>query len=97
MRKKLKGLLLALVVFVSATTQQVFAETYGSFQVEKTAPTPEPLPTGSGVVPSSQLPMTGEQAFTWALFVGLLLIAFVLILLFRRRRKEEMEEEASHA
>jgi LPXTG-motif cell wall-anchored protein len=99
MKKSIKCLLLALLVFVSVSPYQVSAETYGEFQVSKIpAPTPAPTPVtsgGSGVVSSGSLPMTGEQVFVWTLFAGLLLLALVLIILMMRKRKEE--EEASHA
>ncbi|GAB2023425.1 hypothetical protein RyT2_25010 [Pseudolactococcus yaeyamensis] len=107
-KKNIKWLLLALLVFVSVGTHHVSAETtHGEFQVGKNPPatsTPPPtssLPTtdnggGSGVVSSDQLPMTGEQVFVWTLFAGLLLVALVLLILVMRKRKEQQEVQTHH-
>ena len=94
MKKIIKCLVLSLLVFIPIGSHRVFAETYGGFQVENTAPTPIPAPApsgGSGVVSSSNLPMTGEQVAVWGVFVGLFIFALVLFFLIIRKRKEQKE------
>ncbi|WP_157905804.1 LPXTG cell wall anchor domain-containing protein [Pseudolactococcus reticulitermitis] len=94
MKKIVKCLLLTLILVVSTGSLHISAETYGEFQVEKGAPSQTPLPSGgSGVDAANKLPVTGEQIATWAIFGGLLLLAFVLLLLALRKIKERVADD----